>query len=181
MNVTLLILMGALLLFLIVTSYVIASFGITAFFGAPFVATKQNLSKKAFKKAGLKEGMSVMDIGCGDGAVLKVAKEAGAGALIGYELNPILARWARFRLRKMDASIERVNMLKKELEQVDFVFMYLFPKAVEQLKKPLSQLSPMTKILSRGFPFKDVIPMRSFVVDGSHFYVYLARDLAPKE
>ncbi len=177
MNTLFLIMMGLLLLFLIVTSYIIASFGLSILFGAPFVATRQKVSKKVFEKAGLKQGQSVSDLGCGDGSVLRAAKQAGAGKLVGYEINPILAHYARWRLRGHGADIVRTNLFKTDLQKTDVVFMYLFPKTVDRTREQLSKLPPHTKIISRGFPFTDVIPMRNFTVRGGHFYVYLARDL----
>jgi len=177
MNTLLLVMLGLLLLFLIVVSYAIASFGITAFFGAPFVATKQKMTRKALQKAGVKEGESITDIGCGDGSVLCAARDVGASRLVGYELNPILATIARLRLRGSDAFIKRGNMFRQDLEETDIVFLYLFPKAVDRLRGPLSQLPGKTRILSRGFPFTGVVPLKSFIVDGSHFYLYRSVDL----
>lgn len=177
MNTLLLIMMGLLLLFLITVSYVIASFGISILFGAPFVATKRKVSQEVFKKAGLKAGQSVADIGCGDGSVLCVAKEAGAGRLVGYEINPILARFARWRLRKEDAEILRVNMFRARLKHTDVVYVYLLPHTVDRLRDQLGTFPPYTKIISRGFPFTGIVPMRSFQVGTNTFYLYRAHDL----
>ena len=169
--------MGLLLVLLILLSFLIASFGLMAFFGAPFVATKQHMVGEAFKRAGLKKGESVTDIGCGDGSVLCAARDVGANRLVGYELNPMLAIFARWRLRRSDAVIICGNMFHKDLEETDIVFLYLFPKAVDRLRESLRQLPPRTRILSRGFPFTGVIPLKSFKIDGSNFCLYRSVDL----
>jgi len=69
-------------------------------------------------------------------------------------------------------------MFNSSLEKTDVIFMYLFPKAVDRLRAPLSKLPQTTRVISRGFPFTGVIPMRSFKVDGSTFYIYHVKDLA---
>jgi len=66
------------------------------FRGAPYVPTKRRVLERAFDtlypigKADL-----LVDIGCGDGVVLRAAAARGAQA-VGYELNPLLYVIARF-------------------------------------------------------------------------------------
>lgn len=79
---------------------VVLSFGFVVFFGAPYVPSKKRDIKKALEElypVGKKD--LLVDIGSGDGVVLRMAAERGAVA-VGYELNPILVFISRFLSRR---------------------------------------------------------------------------------
>lgn len=74
---------------------IIVLFGFTAFFGAPYVPSHRKYVRLAFTKLyRLKPDDVVVDLGSGDGRVLRVATKHGARA-IGYELNPLLVLVSR--------------------------------------------------------------------------------------
>lgn len=68
----------------------------TAFFGAPYVPSKRREIRQMFSNLyPLSKRDTVVDLGSGDGIVLRVVRESGAAA-VGYELSPLLAiisRW----------------------------------------------------------------------------------------
>lgn len=69
---------------------IILLFGVVVLRGAPYVPSKKRDVKQAFSglyKLGSKDVL--VDIGSGDGVVLRVASEFGAKA-VGYEINPLL-------------------------------------------------------------------------------------------
>lgn len=71
-------------------------FGFAAFFGAPYVPSQRRYIKRAFTKLyALSADDTLVDIGAGDGRVLRMARRFGAKAL-GYEINPLL--WGIARL-----------------------------------------------------------------------------------
>ncbi|MBM3210255.1 class I SAM-dependent methyltransferase [Candidatus Saccharibacteria bacterium] len=80
----------------IISGFVIALFLLTALIGAPYVPSHRQDVKALFESIALNNKDVVVDIGSGDGVVLKVAAQAGARA-IGYEINPILVAIARLR------------------------------------------------------------------------------------
>lgn len=68
---------------------VVLVLGFTAFFGAPYVPSRRKELKLLFDQAyrlGVQD--TVVDLGSGDGVVLRVARQYGAKT-IGYELGPI--------------------------------------------------------------------------------------------
>jgi len=70
---------------------VFMAFAFTAFFGAPYVPSRRQEIRQAFSELyALKKSDTVVDLGSGDGIVLRVAREFGATA-VGYELSPPLA------------------------------------------------------------------------------------------
>lgn len=76
-------------------------FGITVFFGAPYVPSLEAEIRKMFKKLyPLSKKDLLIDMGSGDGVVLKVGAEMGAQTL-GIEIHPVLSFLSRIRLRKI--------------------------------------------------------------------------------
>lgn len=65
-------------------------FGFAAFTGAPYVPSKRSDVRRALTDLyPLGKDDVLVDIGSGDGLVLRIASELGAKA-IGYEINPVL-------------------------------------------------------------------------------------------
>lgn len=74
-------------------------FGLIVFRGAPYVPTHRREVERAFSELyPLTKKDVVVDLGSGDGLVLRAAVRRGARA-IGYELNPLLAGLARWLSR----------------------------------------------------------------------------------
>lgn len=75
---------------------VVALFGFVVFFGAPYVPSKKAEVARAFEELyPLGPDDTLVDIGSGDGVVLRLAAQRGA-ATVGYEINPLLvlvSRW----------------------------------------------------------------------------------------
>lgn len=75
---------------------IVLTFGFVVFRGAPYVPSRRRYIKEAFSKLyPLTDKDVLIDVGSGDGIVLRLASEFGARA-IGYELNPILVIISRF-------------------------------------------------------------------------------------
>lgn len=79
-----------------VLAFLIITFGFVVFRGAPYVPSRKRELAQAFEELySLDDSDVLVDIGSGDGIVLREAAKRGAVA-IGYELNPILvliSRW----------------------------------------------------------------------------------------
>lgn len=74
-------------------------FGFVVFRGAPYVPTRKRDLERAFTELyPLGESDVLVDIGSGDGIVLRQAAKCGARA-IGYELNPFLVLISKFLAR----------------------------------------------------------------------------------
>jgi hypothetical protein len=79
---------------------IILLFGFVVFRGAPYVPSKKRELIQAFDELyPLNEDDVLVDIGSGDGIVLRAAAAQGARA-IGYELNPLLVGISRLISRK---------------------------------------------------------------------------------
>lgn len=79
-------------------------FGLVVFRGAPYVPSQKRCVRQAFDGLCPLSAKDVLvDVGSGDGIVLRLASERGATA-IGYELNPLLVLISRF-LSRHDAKV----------------------------------------------------------------------------
>jgi len=81
-------------------------FGLIVFRGAPYVPSQKRYVRQAFDELyplGIRDVL--VDVGSGDGIVLRLAAERGAQA-IGYELNPLLVIISRW-LSRYDDCIRR--------------------------------------------------------------------------
>lgn len=94
----------------------ILTFGFVVFRGAPYVPSRKREIAVAFDELyHLSEKDFLVDIGSGDGIVLREAARRGATA-VGYELNPILVVISRFLSR---------NQSKVEIHIADFWYVQL--------------------------------------------------------
>lgn len=86
--------------FWLIVAILVLTFGLVVFRGAPYVPSRKKYIKPAFYKLYRLDSNDVLvDIGSGDGIVLREAAKMGARA-IGYEINPILVLISRFLSRK---------------------------------------------------------------------------------
>ena len=129
----------------------------------PFVRSKPEIVRKAFKLAGLKKGETLVELGSGDGQNLIIAaKEFGAKA-IGYEIDPILVKYSRERVKKEGLSgkviirEESFVNAEKDLRNADVVYMYLLPTVINEVVKPMLA-GKRLRVISLAFPINGWTP-----------------------
>lgn len=148
-----LILAGA--LFILKLLYVLA-FGWTlpVTRGALFVSTASLRIKTFLDAVPMESGELLVDIGCGDGRVLRAAHRRYGVKTLGFEINPLAYVTARvLSLRTPGIRIQWGNFWHKDLGDADVVFCYLFPDVMERLAGKLEkELRPGTRVISCNFP-----------------------------
>lgn len=96
---------------------------------------------------------TLIDIGCGDGRVLREAWKRYRVRALGYEVNFLV--YALAKIRNFFASGVRIsyrNFWKEDISPADIVFCYLFPDVMERLAKKLgNELRPGTRVVSCNF------------------------------
>ncbi len=86
-------------MWLLIVGAVVVLVGFVAFTGAPYVPSKRKDIDRAFDELyKLTSDDVLVDIGAGDGVVLRAAARRGARA-VGYEIHPVLVVIARFLSR----------------------------------------------------------------------------------
>lgn len=110
-------------------------FGFIVFIGAPYVPSRNKDLKQAFEKLyKLSSSDLLVDLGSGDGKVLKLASEFGASSL-GYELNPILLLLSKFNLRNIKhTKIEWKNCWTKVPNQTTIIYAFVVSRDVPKLE-----------------------------------------------
>lgn len=128
--------------------------------GAPFVPSTPDVSETMIRLAGIKKGMTVYDLGSGDGRLLCMALKKGAARAVGFEINPFLVWYTRLRaFRNRCGSRMKVywkNFWNASFTDADVVFVYLLPWRMEALKRKLTRtLKPGSLVVSNSFIFRN--------------------------
>jgi len=110
-------------------------FGVIVFIGAPYVPSRKKDLKQAFEKLyKLNSSDMLVDLGSGDGKVLKLASQFGASSL-GYELNPILLLISKFNLRNVQsAKVEWKNCWTKVPIKTTIIYAFVVTRDVPKLE-----------------------------------------------
>ena len=88
-----------LIVLILIIFIIIGLMGFSVFFGAPYVPTRKKWAKNALDLVSLNKKDLVVDLGSGDGVILKLISERGARC-VGYEINPILFLLSKIRTMK---------------------------------------------------------------------------------
>lgn len=146
--------------------------------GAVYVSTSLKRIETLVNAVPMKKGQILVDLGCGDGRILRMASKKYGVTAIGCELNPmafIKAKILCMGYKKIQ--LKRVNFFKINLSDADFVFCYLFPDVMKLLSEKLKkELKPGAVIVSFNFAMPDFKPKQVIRPKGSFYndpiYVY---------
>jgi hypothetical protein len=120
--------------------------------GAPFVTSDKAFLEKIFREAKFVKGKKFLDIGSGDGRVVRYAALKYGLVASGIELQPYLVWYSRWKSKN---TYLRRNFLSGKLPEADYIYFYLFPGTVEKVgKKILAESMPGTLVISRAFEVK---------------------------
>ena len=146
------------------------AFAIAGRMGAPYVPILKRDSDALFKLTGLEPGQTIIDLGCGDGRMLRTAASQGIRG-IGYEINPfmvVVARIVCWRYRKL-VTIHLADLWHVDLPPADAIYVFLMPRFMERLDRRLSeQIKQPTKVVSFAF----AIPGRKTSAHNKNTFVY---------
>lgn len=138
--------------------------------GAPYVPLLSGQVKPMLNALDLKPGQTLVDLGCGDGRLLKAAAKQGIRA-IGYEINPLMWLIAKincFKYRRL-VVVRLGNYWQTQLPKTDAIFVFLIGRYMGKLDRYLSkQIKQPTRVVSYVFE----IPGRKAIKTGSNYFVY---------
>lgn len=157
---------------LIIAAIFVATLGFVVLFGAPYVPTKPKELRLAFTKLyKLGKNDMVVDIGSGDGIVLRAASRCGARA-VGYEINPILVAISRFLSRRDDnVAVQLANVWSAKFP-ADTTVVYVFgesrdiKKIARLVQKEANRLNRELVLISYGF---ELPGQKAHKKHGAHF------------
>ena len=155
---------------------IVLLFGLTVFRGAPYVPSKKRDLSRAFDDLySLSASDVLVDIGSGDGIVLREAARRGAKA-VGYELNPILVVVSRWLSRHNARIAVRLADFWRVALPDDVTVVYTFgesrdiEKMARKVKGEAARLKKRLYFISYGFRLRDQKPLRT--VGAHHLYQF---------
>lgn len=154
-------------IFLWLLGGIVALFLLTAFRGAPYVPSRRpDLADVFTELCPLTADDTVVDIGSGDGVVLRLAAEHGARA-IGFEINPVLVviarlislrqprvqtKWCDFWLTPLPAETTVVYVFGESRDIV---------KMAARVQVEADRIGKPLWLVSYGFMIPDLTPERT--------------------
>jgi SAM-dependent methyltransferase len=122
--------------------------------GAMFHPSASIRVQTVLDRVSMSPGDRLVDIGCGDGRVLREARRRYGVRALGYEVNPVAYLLARFRTLGMEGIEVRFgDFWKNDLHHADIVYCYLFPDVMKRVAEKLEkELRPGTRVISCNFP-----------------------------
>lgn len=142
------------------------------FRGAPYIASTDSRTATILDFAKIQSGEKMVDLGSGNGKLLIAFARAGAIAT-GYEINPWLVAWAKWRVWRSGVAdrvtIHWQSFWRQNLTDYDVVVTYLLPKTMVNLQPLLeSQTKPSVRIISNAFILPDWKPLKT----ANNVYLY---------
>lgn len=141
-------------------------FCITAITGAPYVPSRLSELKLAFTKLyKISKKDLIVDLGSGDGIVLKAANDFGAKGF-GVEINPFLVLFTKLRfIRNKDIEIHSGNLFKIDFPK-DTTVVYIFGDArdikgmMQAIQRQADKIGHDLFVISHGFEIPDMTPVK---------------------
>ena len=148
-------------------------FGMVVLFGAPYLPTMRAQTSAALDLLALKKGQTLLELGCGDGRVLKAAARRGLKA-VGYELNPLLVIIARLHTWQYRQQVRVIwgNYWLNDWPKADGIFTFLLDRYMKRLDKTITQKykGKKVKLVSVAFQIPDKKPTKTLA--GVFLYQY---------
>jgi hypothetical protein len=150
-------------------------FGLVVFFGAPYVPSQKKYVKRAFEYFDINASDLVVDVGSGDGVILRIASSYGACA-VGYEINPFLVAVSRLlSLRDPKVAVFLQNFWLSRLPQ-DTTIIYAFAVSRDGrrlsalMQREANRLEKPLKLLCFGSPLRSAQEVDTF--EAYHLYIF---------
>lgn len=148
---------------------IVVLFGVVVFRGAPYVPSRQRELRRAFTELyPLKNTDVLIDIGSGDGVVLRAAVAHGAGRAVGLELNPILVLISHWLSRRSRGRIEtQLADFWRASFPDDATVVYMFGESrdiirmMERVTGEATRLGRPLMVISYGFSVPGYEPVKA--------------------
>ena len=146
--------------------------------GALYVSTSRAKIAAFINAVPMRADQTLVDLGCGDGRVLREAQKRYGVHTIGYEINPMAYLKARiFSFGQNKIKIRREDFWEADLSDADVVFCYLYPDVMKKLAAKLAVgLKPGTLVVSSNFSLPGFVPSKVLRLENSWhndpIYVY---------
>ena len=151
----------AIFLYLLILAPILYTQGYAAKSFCPWVPTRKKDLERLCRFAALEKGQKFVDLGCGDGRVVRYFSRHSEADCLGIELSLPHFLYAKFvgRARSLGrgrrgGEIRYGSLLNMDLTDVDAVFVYGYPTTLQSKLKPKleRELKPGAKFISYRYP-----------------------------
>jgi hypothetical protein len=147
---------------ILVACLLLLTFSGVLLFGAPYLPTLRKQQKEALDLLSLQPGQLLIELGSGDGRILKEAARRGIVA-VGYEINPFLVIYSKIScwpMRKLAETHWR-NFWHVSISPADGVYTFLLDRYMPKLdKKIVSEVKKPLKFVSFSFELPGRKPVK---------------------
>ena len=159
------------MLLLLIACVVVFCFGVVLLFGAPYLPTLKTQQQQALQLLSLVPGQKLLELGSGDGRMLRVAAKQGI-YVVGYELNPILfvISWLLALPYGDKISIRFGNFWSGKWPETDAIYVFLLDKYMHKLDKKIIQQYHGKNIKLVSYTFK--VPGKKATKTKGALYLY---------
>ncbi len=157
---------------ILIIGSIVLVFGAVVVVGPPFVPTLSKQITTALDMLDLKKGQTLLELGSGDGRVMKAAAERGLH-VVGVELNPFLVIISRLRCWRYRRQVTVIwdDLWKARWPQADGIFTFMLQRQMTRLDRKIVvwQTKPV-KLASFAFHIPDRAPKAKY--NGIFLYEY---------
>lgn len=169
-------------IFLMILLFFYLSGIVSIVFGAPYIPLSKKPILKILSFGGLSSEDVFYDLGCGDGRILiSSIHDFNVSKAAGYEVAPwpYFKALFLFKYKKIkEIELFRKNLLKADIGQATFIYLYLFPKLVDKIAHKITKEKIFgMKILCVEFPIdtnkhSEFELLKSEKIDNLTVYLY---------
>ncbi|MGH8688992.1 MAG: SAM-dependent methyltransferase [Burkholderiales bacterium] len=136
----------------------------------PYVPSPQSVVSDMLKLAGVGPHDYVIDLGSGDGRIVRTAALVFGASGMGVEIKDDLVRQANADAQREGignrVKFVTADLFKTDLSAATVVTMYLLPDTVNLLReKLLRELRPGTRVISHDYPLSGWVPEKYVQMD----------------
>ena len=154
--------------------------------GALYVSTARVRIEAVLDAVHMSADQLLIDLGCGDGRVLRRACRRYGVRAIGYEINLLAYLKAIFlSLFHPKICLKLSDFWRADLSRADVIFCYLYPDVLKRLSAKLhKELKPGATVISGNFPLPGWTPIDVITCEqplyNSPVYIYRNIQTEPK-
>lgn len=162
------------MIFVWIIGGVVLLFGLVVFRGAPYVPSQKRFVRQAFSELYPLGAEDVLvDVGSGDGIVLRLASERGARA-VGYELNPLLVIISRLLSRRDDrVEVKLADFWLTPLpDDTTIIYAFAVTRDIKKMTKKMQREADRLQRPLRFMSYGNALTGREADMSLSAYYLY---------
>ncbi|HEY4505770.1 MAG TPA: hypothetical protein VJG67_03705 [Candidatus Paceibacterota bacterium] len=156
------------LILLLICFVIVITFIESYFLDAPFVSTEKSIIDKIISNLRLDEKSVLIDLGCGDGRILRHAViKIKSMSAIGFEYSLVPFLLAKFTSRCFkQIQIKKTSIFNANIQNATHIYVYLYPKCLNKLgEKFKKECQDGVKIISCDFEIKNFKLIDTIILD----------------